>query len=546
MNVEDMGDDLAELDLPEYVEQALDTYAGGSGRFQYLYLFLLGLPWSFGAMLIYVAIFAGKSDAAKAAAEQLNCTLLDGQRPSNFTDAHGVIPAWDSYVLEFDLLCGRKDLAPLLSTLYFAGFMVGVPLFGALSDRFGRRTAYIVPLVVVELGACLSAVAPGYTSYAASRVITGFGNAGFGLVAYVWCAEVLGPELRTSMTWAPNVLWSLGQMLLSLLAFWLRPWRHLSWAVFILGLGFFLYFPVLKESPKWLASKGRSQEAYNVLCQIARMNGGRRPPKPPSANTSTLLKKGGSQGGNLLQLLDRRLLPRFLIMCLAWFCTSLAYFGLSLNATSLPLNPYMANVVGAAVAIPAYYLATLMIECRAIGRRGTVCFGFLLAGLCLLLSMLCSTTDDSPTQPTANVTLANATLVSRDGGANATAAGGAGEDQANSIFKIVLYYTANTAMSMVFAVIYIYATELFPTDIRASAMGLQSLCARIGSMSAPFVAQLPTRVALMVFAAPCIVAGLAALLLPETRGKPLPDTIEDLDADAGGESSSEETSDSSE
>lgn len=73
---------------------------------------------------------------------------------------------------------------------------------------------------------------------------------------------------------------------------------------------------------------------------------------------------------------------------------------------------------------------------------------------------------------------------------------------------------------MVFIVIYLYASELFPTVVRNAAIGISSMMARLGAMVAPFVAALrhhgkwcaPTAFGIMP-----LIAALLCLLLPETK-----------------------------
>lgn len=88
-------------------------------------------------------------------------------------------------------------------------------------------------------------------------------------------------------------------------------------------------------------------------------------------------------------------------------------------------------------------------------------------------------------------------------------------------------------MSISFATVYLYAGELFPTVVRNSGVGLSSTVARIGSMVAPFVATLsqstPWLPPLAFGIIPLIGAGLC-IILPDTRGKKLPDTLEEGEA----------------
>ncbi|KOB70676.1 putative organic cation transporter [Operophtera brumata] len=88
-------------------------------------------------------------------------------------------------------------------------------------------------------------------------------------------------------------------------------------------------------------------------------------------------------------------------------------------------------------------------------------------------------------------------------------------------------------MSISFATVYLYAGELFPTVVRNSGVGLSSTVARLGSMLAPFVATLshtsPWLPPLAFGIVPLIGAALC-VLLPDTRGRKLPDTLEEGEA----------------
>merc|ERR1719188_196207 len=97
---------------------------------------------------------------------------------------------------------------------------------------------------------------------------------------------------------------------------------------------------------------------------------------------------------------------------------------------------------------------------------------------------------------------------------------------------MIIYYAANGILSAVFAVIYVYAVELFPTDVRSRSMAIQSVFARFGAILSPFVVDIGAKhpeLALIIFAVPCVAAGLVDAVLPETRGTQPPNTVADLD-----------------
>lgn len=86
---------------------------------------------------------------------------------------------------------------------------------------------------------------------------------------------------------------------------------------------------------------------------------------------------------------------------------------------------------------------------------------------------------------------------------------------------------------IIFIVIYLYCTEMFPTVVRNAAIGICSMMARVGAMIAPFAADLRpygkwcSPVAFAIFP---MIAGLLCLLLPETKDCELTNTIEEAEA----------------
>ncbi|XP_014679909.1 PREDICTED: solute carrier family 22 member 15-like [Priapulus caudatus] len=85
-------------------------------------------------------------------------------------------------------------------------------------------------------------------------------------------------------------------------------------------------------------------------------------------------------------------------------------------------------------------------------------------------------------------------------------------------------------MSIGLAVVYNYSAELFPTVVRNTGIGMGSACARFGGIISPFIAIMDNTVphlSMYIMGIAGIIAGFAALLLPETKGQPLPETLED-------------------
>lgn len=182
------------------------------------------------------------------------------------------------------------------------------------------------------------------------------------------------------------------------------------------------------------------------------------------------------------------------LVYLIWFANTLVYYGLSLNTGSLlPSGDAFLNffLLGA-VEVPAY-LATLVIV-RRFGCRRTLAATLLGAALGCWACPL----------------VANFRWLSL-----AAAMGG------------------KFAVTASFAVVYVYATQLFPTVVRSIALGSSSVVGRFGSICAPFIGDLASVIgyggAMGVVGGVAAVAALAVLPLAETAGTDMPDRPEDIE-----------------
>ena len=85
-----------------------------------------------------------------------------------------------------------------------------------------------------------------------------------------------------------------------------------------------------------------------------------------------------------------------------------------------------------------------------------------------------------------------------------------------------------------FALLFVYTAEMFPTTHRGVALGLCSTSARFGGVAAPAVLHIgravPALPWLLLSAVSFLASVWAAMELPETRGAPLPETLEDCKA----------------
>ncbi|KAL7831565.1 hypothetical protein SRHO_G00310680 [Serrasalmus rhombeus] len=132
---------------------------------------------------------------------------------------------------EWDLVCDSKNLNQALATFFFLGVMMGAVLFGYLADRFGRKPTLLASFVSSCVFGVAAAFSTSFLMFAVSRTLSGVALTGMTITTLALTVEWTGIHHRTFSGTIMGLGWSLGNMLLALLAFFLRDWRHLMLAV---------------------------------------------------------------------------------------------------------------------------------------------------------------------------------------------------------------------------------------------------------------------------------------------------------------------------
>jgi OCT family organic cation transporter-like MFS transporter 4/5 len=80
-------------------------------------------------------------------------------------------------------------------------------------------------------------------------------------------------------------------------------------------------------------------------------------------------------------------------------------------------------------------------------------------------------------------------------------------------------------------VVILYTAELYPTGLRATAVGFSATMGRLGAIAAPILAGVrPVSLPLSIMGASALLGGLLVLLLPETLAQPFPESVADIGA----------------
>lgn len=160
-----------------------------------------------------------------------------------------------------------------LTSTVFIGMMIGGMFGGRLADRFGRKPVAIGAVLAFSLGSLASAIAPNFELLAASRVVTGIGIAATTGVLLVLINELYPKALRGRVTAIALTIGSLGAPLIGVVGLSVVPLGH--WRiVFVVGgvgvIAALIAVKALPESPRWLAATGKQSIAVEQVERFER------------------------------------------------------------------------------------------------------------------------------------------------------------------------------------------------------------------------------------------------------------------------------------
>lgn len=478
---------------------------GGWSRFQQIQWVLIFLATIPQAWYTYAPAFA----ARKPKEGDLYCLNNTDIRGEDFCAAWenntvcqkvGYDVTFSSIVTEWDILCDdAKKYVPLTKTIFYAGKLFGAYFFGWVSDRFGRRTTFLITMLVQFIASLIESFSTNFIMYVILRVPLGVCSGGCLIAGFLLMTEMATPEWRRWANCLSQGAYGVGIAVQALIAYYVRGWKAFSLVITLLNLPFVALYWLIPESPRWLSARGRVEEAEEILRRIAKTNGYEYPEGAISNMQDQSKKKEQTMTYHFWHLFSTRYLVIITVVeGWSWCVTSMVYYGLSFNAGKLAGNFYLNFAASGLVEIPAYLLATILVE--RVNRRFPLVVYYIIGGISLIgvfIILVAGKEDDLPS------------LIS------------------------VLSMIGKFTISAAYYQIYIHTAELYPTVIRTIGVGFASLCARIGGMAAPFLADSTGfEVAAIVFGVTTFSAGVVTMMLPETRGKPLPDFV--------GKSSSEE------
>ena len=395
--------------------------------------------------------------------------------------------------------------------LNLAGYVVGTLFLSPLSDRYGRRNMLMGTMALTGLGSLYTALAPDYTHFVISRVITGFGIGADLAIVNTFIGEVAPRRSRAQFTSLIFIMSAIG----AVIGIWLglilttpaepwpaglpfaqagpgfeSGWRWMYAFGAVLALvGILLRFE-LPESPRWLVGQGRLEEADAVVSDMEATAAKHGPLAEPDAEVpvDSTIGQGTVPFRELFS--NPTYVRRIALLVSVWFVGYVTVYGFAAGFTSiLTALGYKPPEAGVIVAVGV--------------------FGFI--GCATISAIWGDKLDRKLWLPlAAAVTFAGGVIIAA-GGDNRTIA---------FIGSFVIFLGFNLWVPATYA----RSAENFPTRARTTGFGIVDGVGHLGGgigvlVIAPLVHKMSTFGALSLVSGFLVVAAIIGMFGIETRNK---------------------------
>ncbi|KXH65412.1 hypothetical protein CNYM01_08982 [Colletotrichum nymphaeae SA-01] len=185
----------------------------------------------------------------------------------------GAINAMPPYQETFGLSSAGSTTG-IVFMIYQVGQICSFPFCGMIADGWGRRWCIFIGCFIVLIGTAIQAPAQHLGQFVAGRFVLGFGASLASAAGPAYVVELAHPSARGTMAGLYNNFWWLGNILAGWTTYGANHHIKTSWAWRIptvvqaampgVVMIFIMFFP---ESPRWLISKDRAEEALAILAK---------------------------------------------------------------------------------------------------------------------------------------------------------------------------------------------------------------------------------------------------------------------------------------
>ncbi|XP_061349181.1 organic cation/carnitine transporter 3-like [Gastrolobium bilobum] len=476
------------------ISSTIEECLGELNWTQFLQAVLVSFSWFFDGQQTFITIFTDEQPS-------WHCTEQGGDscNTSNMCSLPKGSWAWDgptktSMISEWGLECENSFITGLPASMFFMGCLIGGLVLATLADTsLGRKNMVFFSCLLMSLSSFIATFSINVWMYSVLKFFSGFGRSSIGTSALVLVSELVAKRWRGRVGVLGFFFFSTGFLTVPAMAYANRDssWRNLYlWTSLPAILYCVLVHLLVPESPRWLLTRGRKEEALKVLKSITSIT-------ESNLNLAISGMSLEKEVWNIdfysaLKILmqkkwSSRRLYAFMAMGLG---IGLVYYGMPLALGNLSFNLYLSVTFNALSEIPSTLLAYILLD--KFNRRSVLFILTILSGMSSILAIM------------------EGKILTR----------------LQIVFELISFFSACTACDIVL----IYSTELFPTSVRNSALSLVRQAVALGGVFCPMLVAAGRNnkfICYGVFGLAIGCGGMLGVFLPETKGQEFCDTMDE-------------------
>ena len=513
----------------EKIEKLL-SYAGNEHKYQYFVLAIFLFLWMNCNFMAVVLPYLERQPLIRYTDENnithTNRTLTNEMCGKNYEILERFGYSWLS---EFGIECD-KFIIGLIGVFTFIGNTMGSVVFSIITKYLTHKRILLISSIGFSISIYICTIIYSinyfYWIFICLIFVGLFGNC-LCYSSLVVCEEIVSSQKRSFFSSIINMGYGLCGIMYSLIFMYVQNWRY----DFYILIGFSLFLGLLiwlfvYDSPRIYIDNKDMNTTKKILEGIASFNGLKEEylEKIESDEGKQLINEildynyengiemkeintDNNKETELINVDEEKskkntkitafsslkypsLRYKFLILCVLWFGTRSTSNCIALSSKALPGNYYYNIIFLFIFESSAYYVSGILINIKSLGRRGALWSQYIIITISFLLLSFMKLSDT---------------------------------------FELGLNIIIRFSAAAIELVFYTYTLEVYPTPVRSVNFGMNVTFGNIGSILSPLVYEyLPSWLFMLIFAFFSILHAFLLIFLPETVGRPMIESIEEL------------------
>lgn len=275
--------------------------------------------------------------------------------------------------------------------------------------------------------------------YASLEFITSMCSANIYMVVFILGMELVGVNKRVLGGAIIPLIFAIGQVMLGFIAMHIINYRRLLQVIYLPTIAVLTYIWLIPESVRWLMSKGQNKKALKIIHKAAKTNqvvlSHSTLESLYEVSYSSVMNDRKNTDSYVQAFRSKILIIRFLSCCFCWLANGFVFFGISIHAVSLAGNKYVNFMLISLAEVPAIIITYFSMQ--NCGRKWSLALAmFVSAIVCIAAEFVY---DYSP------------------------------------VWRLILFGIGKCSSTIAITVLFVYTTEIFPTNYRQSFMSICEL-----------------------------------------------------------------------